>query len=231
MSLKKKQDFILVNNKEIYPPKPINTKHFSNPFKFGIDELNLLVAYEINRYSWGNGFYDWNLRTADIIEAEKDLRKAFKLSIEVGKLHKAIEIASNALYIYSAIVYTESLRAYEENSQWNQIKGEVCDTIYFTKRPPRKDRRFSNDEDYVFERWMTWCWKDGELAYKDWWTFLRPDDSDLTLPAPSKQKRRNTKDDVNTITERLLDTAERNKIDNRRRKIYNYYYFRTFYKR
>lgn len=231
MSKKISETFVLVNGKKIYPPEPVNVKHFSggNPFKFGIDELNAVARYEVNRYSWCNGFYNWNLSTPAIWDADKDLRRAFKLAIESRSLKKGIEIASNALYIYSAIIYTETLRVHTEEDEWRRTKQLVCETAYFTKQPPRKDRKFSNTDDYVFERWMTWCWKDGESGYKDWWIFVRPDDSDVTLPLPAKKKRRNKKEDASQNQERFIFATKRFNDRNISGSDRNYYARISFY--
>lgn len=226
-----RRHYISRYDKGLNHPEPISVKHFSNPFKFGIDELNKLITHEIHRYDWDNGFYDWDLWTLDTIEALRVLRISFKKALKTKSLKQGIEIASDALYIYAAVVYTESLRIYNEDSQWIREKEIVCETAYFTKRPPRKDRKFSNEEDYIFERWMTWCWKDGESGHKDWWTFLRPDDSDLTLPPPSTRKRRNGKEDANTTTQRLVATAEQNRVNNRQRTLHRYHYLYTVYVR
>jgi hypothetical protein len=212
-----RKDFVLVEGKRIYPPEPISIKHFSNPFKFEIDELNFLIAYEISRYSWCNGFYDWELWTVTTIEALKDVQKAFKQALETKNLKQGIEIASSALYIYSAVVYTESLRVYQEDSLWIRDKYKVLDEVNI----------LPSELEYLFTRYQQW----GLGSAKDNWLFVRPNNSLVTLPPPSKRKRRNTKEDVSAITERLVATAEQNRVDNRQRKVYRYHYFYTLHVR
>lgn len=196
MSKKISETFVLVNGKKIYPPEPISVKHFSgsNPFKFGIDELNAVAQYEVNRYSWCNGFYNWNLSTPAIWDADKDLRRAFKLAIESGSLKKGIEISSNALYIYSAVIYTETLRVFNEHVLWNRNKHQVLDDVNI----------LPSEWEYIFTRYQQW----GLGTVKDNWLFIRSNNSLVTLPPPAKKRRKNKKEDANQNQERFISTTK-----------------------